>query len=462
MYKHSSLKRPGKVALASLVLSALLTTNASAWSEHTLISYPVLKTMPAVADAPAVKVETLEEFLTAEQNGLETFLANDEAWLRENDSYYHPLPDAIAFKAGGDTADIALRFMHAIRVNPESRMQPFVQLLPGQDTQGRRRMASSEVSVFKDLKYYDRMTFVELKPGEMVSPMDVVLTGNDEPDNGLDIGLLEDSNTETGKQYGFGVQAFGNPTLEYGTQAPFHMGLYHESSIIYALAPYFHDTFPSYRVHTLKALSEYAFKTGHDYWGWRFMGIGLHYIGDISQPYHSTLMPGVSTFSGLWTNMKDVAGFPQGKNDAIQLLSNRHMVIEKYQEVITKDAYKRNDFSSPIFTALETVGDVPEYDENTFVEVFANKSGDKADELAECLETWVPEKLVNDPSFELSGTEEADNIVPMIRAEFGEEGINAMSSMLAELMADHSSNTRSYVQSILSNAAVSTTAKTAK
>ncbi len=462
MSKHSSLKHPSKVALASLALSALLTTNASAWQQHTLISYPVLKTMPEVASAPKVKVETLEEFVIAEQKGLETFLANDEAWLRENAPHYLPRPDALAFKAGGDTADITMRFIHAIRVNPEARMEPFVQLLPGQDTQGRRRMASSEVAVFKDLKYYDTMTFVELKSGEMVSPMEVVLTGNDEPDNGLDIGLLEDSNTEIGKQYGFGLQAFGNPALEYGTQAPFHMGFYHESGIIYTLAPYFHDTFPSYRVHTFKKLSEYAFKTGHDYWGWRFMGIGLHYIGDIGQPYHSTMMPGDGTTSMLWTNMKDVVGLSQSKLDAIQLLSNRHMVIENFQQEVINDAYVRKDFSGPIFTALETAGDVPAYDENTFEEVFAKVSNDKAEVLAETLEKWVPEKMVSDPSFELDGTEEADHVTAMIRGEFGEEGVKAMSNMLADLMADHSSNTRSYVQSILSNTAVSTTAKTAK
>lgn len=451
MYKPFTLKPSGKLAVASLVVSALFSSHVSAWSEHTLISFPVLETMPEVADIPAVKVETLEEFLIAEQDGLEKALAQDEAWLRENSEYYHARPDAIAFKAGKDAADIEMRFKHAIRINPESRMQPFVQLLPNQEAQGKRRMASSEVAVFKDLSYWDNITFVELKSGEMVAPMAVVLTGNDEPDNGLDIGLLEDSNTEVGKMYGFGLQAFGNPALEYGTQAPFHMGLEHESGIIYALAPYFHDTFPDYRVHTLKMLSEYAFKTGHDYWGWRFMGIGLHYVGDMSQPYHSTLMPGVSTFAGLWDNFADILGFSGGKNDTIQLLSNRHMVIERYQEVLAKEAYQNNDFSNPIFTALKTEGDVPEYDNDTFIGVFAKRSNGKADRLADCLETWVPEKLVNDPSFELSGTEEAHNIVPMIRAEFGEEGINAVTAMLAELMADHSSNTRSYVKGILKN-----------
>jgi hypothetical protein len=459
MYKNSLFNGKGKIALASFIFTALLSTNASAWSEHSLITYPVLKTIPEVADQAPIKVETLEEFVRAEAKGLEKLLAKDEAWLRENYEHYLPRPEALAFKAdgsaedtmAGNSDDILMRFIHAIRINPEARVQPYVQLLPGQDMQGRRRMASTEVAVFKTLDNYDKMTFVEVNSGDMVTPIEVLVSANDDPDNGLDIGLFEDSNTEIGKQYGFGVQAFGNPTLEYGTQAPFHMAFYYESDVIFTLAPFLHRTFPNYRVHMYKALSQYAFQTGHDYWGWRFMGWGMHYIGDIAQSYHSTMQPGVGTMSSLWMNMKDVVGLPQSQTDAIQLLSNRHMVIEKFQETVAKDAYVNQDFSSQVFEALRTPGDVPEYNEYTFVEVFAKKSHDKADKLAGFLEQWVPEKLVSDPSFELSGTEEAETIVPMIRAEFGEEGVTQMTNMLTEFMVDHSANTRSYINAILSH-----------
>jgi len=446
---RNKLKSPIKVTLAAFVCSSMMVSNAMAWSEHSLITYPILNTMPEVADQAPIKVETLAEFVTAEAQGLERILATNEDWLRQNFPYYKPRPDALAFDAAN--SDLLTSFIHAIRINPNARINPYVQLLPGQDLQGRRKMASSEVAVFTNLDHYNAMTFVEVKSGDLVTPIEVLVSANDDPDNGLDIGLFEDSGTEVGKLYGFGNQAFGNPALEYGTQAPFHMGFYHESSVLFTLAPFLRDTFPDYRVHMYKALSEYAFSTGHDYWGWRFMGWGMHYVGDIAQSYHSTLQPGVSTASSLWTNAKDMMGYPQAKIDAIQLLSNRHLVLEEFQEIITRKAYEDNDFSNALFKALTKQTSVVEYTDKTFVEVFAKNSYDKSDKLADYLERWVPELLVSDPNFEVDGSKEIDMIVEMIRNQHGEEGITKMTNLLAEFMSDHNANTRSFVRSILSN-----------
>lgn len=443
----SSMKGPIKGTVGALLCSSMMVSNAMAWSEHSLITYPILNTMPEVAEQAPIKVETLAEFVTAEAQGLETLLATNEEWLRQNFPHYKPRPDTLAFDARNP--DLLTSFIHAIRINPNARVNPYVQLLPGQDKQGRRQMASSEVAVFTQLDHYNTMTFVEVKSGDLVTPIEVLVSANDDPDNGLDIGLFEDSNTPAGKMYGFGKQAFGNPALEYGTQAPFHMGFYHESSVLFTLAPFLRDTFPDYRVHMYKALSEYAFSTGHDYWGWRFMGWGMHYVGDIAQSYHSTLQPGVSTASSLWTNAKDMMGYPQAKNDAIQLLSNRHLVLEEFQEIITKKAYEDQNFSNALFKALTKETAVLEYTDATFVEVFAKNSYDKSDKLASYLERWVPQLLVSDPSFEVDGSKEIDMVVEMIREQHGEEGIAQMTNFLAEFMSDHNANTRSFVRSIL-------------
>jgi hypothetical protein len=61
----------------------------------------------------------------------------------------------------------------------------------------------------------------------------------------------------------------------------------------------------------------------------------------------------------------------------------------------------------------------------------------------------VPEKLVNDPSFEVDGSKEVDMIVEMIKEQHSEEGLTKMTNLLAEFMLDHNANTRSYVRSIL-------------
>ena len=55
------------------------------------------------------------------------------------------------------------------------------------------------------------------------------------------------------------------------------------------------------------------------------MGWALHYIGDLTQPYHTEPLPGVSPLSALWSVIT-------GRTDeVIQLVSNRHGVIESYQ-----------------------------------------------------------------------------------------------------------------------------------
>ncbi|KZL05352.1 hypothetical protein PsAD2_04277 [Pseudovibrio axinellae] len=436
-----------RLTLSVLLLNGAIVGHANAWSEHNLISYPVLQTMPEVAEQPPVAVETLAEFVVAEAQGLETLLAENEAWLREHFPHYKPRPDAIAFDAA--SSDLLLSFIHAIRINPDARLAPYLKLLPGQDTQGRRLMQASEVAVYSNLGDYRTMRFVEVKSGDRVTPLDVLASANDDPDNGLDIGLFEDNDTPAGKLYGFGQQAFGNPAVEFSSQAPFHMAFYHETSILYTLAPFLNETFPDYRVHMYKALSEYAFRTGHDYWGWRFMGWGMHYVGDISQPYHTTVQPGVSTASSIWTNTKDVMGFSQAKADAIQLLSNRHFVIEKFQAVITNNAYAEQDSGSVILKALTQQTPVVHYTDKTFVDVFAKNAYDKSERLADYLTRFVPAKLVSDTSFEVDSSEEIEQVVELIRAEHGLDGLSNMTNLLVELMQDHNANIRSFVKSVL-------------
>jgi len=422
-----------------------------AWSEHSLITFPILNSMDEIKGQQPVVVESLADFVNTEAAGLALLLQKDELWLRNNYPYYLPRPEQLKFTIQGNKSEKLQAFVKALRINPETRLQPYLQLLPGQGLAGRTRLASKAIAVYNDLSYYDKVTFVGLNAGERVAPIAVLVTANDEPDNGLDIGLFSDNQTEIGKQYGFGPQSFGDPNLDYGSQAPFHMGFYHESEVLFTLAPFLRITFPDYRVHQFKKLAEFAFATGHDYWGWRFMGWGMHYVGDISQPYHSRLQPGISTWSSMWINAKHVVGLPQSQEDAIQLLSNRHLAIENIQQALARAAYVNKDFSSPIFKALTKNIAVPAYSEFSFSQVFAKQSFDKSDELAELLERWLPYQLVSDPSFELSNAEEAGRLLELVKAQFGDVGIQALTLFIADLMADHNANVRSYSSAILTD-----------
>ena len=120
--------------------------------------------------------------------------------------------------------------------------------------------------------------YVALKAGESVPVLSVVATASNEPDYGLDINLCEDCPSDWGKVYGFGKLPFGNPTLYFSTQAPFHMGFYHQDWLIFKAAPFIKRTFPLMRIHQYSSLAALAFRTGHPYWGLAFYrpGFALH------------------------------------------------------------------------------------------------------------------------------------------------------------------------------------------
>jgi hypothetical protein len=75
---------------------------------------------------------------------------------------------------------------------------------------------------------------------------------------------------------------FGNPAVNISTQAPFHMGFYHQSALVYLAAPFVARTYPLLRVHQFFGLAELALRTGHPYWGWRLAGNAAHYVQDLT------------------------------------------------------------------------------------------------------------------------------------------------------------------------------------
>ena len=97
--------------------------------------------------------------------------------------------------------------------------------------------------------------------------------------------------------YGFGPQPFGDARFPYSSQAPFHMGFFHESAVVYAAAGFLQRSWPDWRAYQYMGLARLAFATGHPYWAYRFLGWGLHHVQDLTQPYHAKPLPGVELAS---------------------------------------------------------------------------------------------------------------------------------------------------------------------
>ena len=378
-------------------------TAALAWNDHTLGAYPALEALPEVKNAPAVQPESLEQLLAAEEEGFARVLQEVEAWSRKNVPGYPARPDGLEFQAGGPAETRRTRFLEALRVNPNIKTPLYVQPLPGAETAGRTPLPWQEVTLMREILAQTKTPFLTLPEGQPTPALEVVATATDEPDYGLDIGLWEDNNTEYGKRFGFGPQPFGNPKLEYSSQAPFHIGLFHEAGIIYALASFTKRTFPEHRIRLFQALARHAFQTGHPYWGWRFTGWGLHYIEDLTQPYHASLLPGVSVGRMLLINALNMLGAKGPQTRAVQLVTNRHLAVENHQYELLLELYRTGRPPHPVMQALQDVrldAAYPGFTPGYVREVLTKESHARAKKTDRTLEKSLPARLVSDPSYQ--------------------------------------------------------------
>lgn len=427
-----------------------LNMNLWAWSEHPLLAHQVLKRFPELSTAPDVEAKELKTFLIRNEQAIEKALAAQEAWAIANMPWYDPLPEALTFKATGNEEDILIRFYHAIRMNPNVKMRLYLHLIPGQEAGEKALYQPTELTTVSDVSEMKRTVYVMLQEGDRVSPLSVLVSANDEPDYGFDLGLYEDNNTPHGKIYGLGQQPFGDPNLEYGSQAPFHMGFYHEAGIVFKFGAFLRKTYPEYRIQLFKTLAETAFAAGEDYWAYRFMGWGMHYLGDLSMPYHTAPLPGTSTMRMLWINLKAMIGFPGAKDRAVQLVSNKHSVLERFQWLELRKAYEEGNMNHPMILALQNPVPMVEYADNFPAQVAAKNSVKVSKKVDKALKKWVPKKLVRDPKFEAPGSPELQDLLTAMEQYKGQEAIEQMGAAIAERFSNYSMHLESYYRAIQS------------
>ena len=445
----SVLSRFAKACLAWL--SIVAAGPAAAWSNHALCTWPALAALPRVAQAAPVAAEPLEDFLAAESNALATLLDEEERWARAHVPTYPARPDGLAFRADGATpVETRRRFLAALRVNPDVRLRLYVQVPPGGTSGDRRALGENAVTTLQRNETTRSNRYAELKPGEAVPVIDVVATASDEPDHGFDIGLWEDSGTPYGRLYGFGKQPFGaNPAVEFASQAPLHVGFFHEAGIVYKAGPFLQRTYPEYRIHLFQALAAHALRSGHPYWGWRFAGWALHYIQDLTQPYHARVLPGRSVAGMLWINTLYLAGWKGPREDAVTLVTNRHLALENYQLHRVRRAYLRGDTADAALTALRDASRDPPtpYADSAPRETITRESSAYADTLDDLLAKNLPRKYTSDPGYVFGETEPGVDLLAVV-AGAGPAGEAAITDALVRLLGNFGAHTRAFVRAL--------------
>jgi len=336
------------------IICFCLAQSVEAWQSHFLLTASSVANMPEIDRQPTVPAETLTEFLEAESEGLVSLLKDIDSWPHQVSSF-PPLPSLLTFKGRKDTQRSLLQqFTDRARIHPQGVSDMhydtlFVEYGPNAAHRIHNPLQLKDVvlaSIIKEIPIANP-PLEKVNPGELVSPYEIITSAVDEPDFGMDINLFEDNHTDFGENYKLGnTPGFINKDLIIGTQAPFHIGWYHENAWIKRFGPDITKMYPEYRIHFFVTLSQYAFKTGHLYWGYRFLGWAIHYQQDLSQPYHAKLVPGMSAMELLVANQEKV------KNR----VTNLHFALENYQYNLMRRALTEfninNNSSNPFLIAL--------------------------------------------------------------------------------------------------------------
>ncbi|RZJ10021.1 MAG: phospholipase [Rubrivivax sp.] len=413
--------------------------------------YRAFERMPEVAGAAAVKVEPLVDFLRDQETTIARTLDAQEAWAREHLVGHSPRPDPLRFfpDAKRSDADRRTAFLRALRLSPHSRLALYLQIDPRAPDASRPPLGAAQVGAVANSKG-STQRFVALQAGETVAPLAVLASACDEPDYGHDLNLFDDNPGNPG--YGFGKQPFGNPAVAIGSQAPFHMGFFHQGAVFNTLAPSFARTFAELRVQQYGGLAVLAWQTGHAYWGWRFAGLALHHVEDLTQPYHASAAPGATLGHMMWVNLKAQLGFPADRQGLVVLQGNRHFVLERFQtDWILDAAGKQRD--GPLEQALRDLSrDVryPPWGPGYVREVVAAEAFAAGPAADAAVVVGAPAKFVTDPNFDFAANE-AELGPELARDMQGQR--DGLQRQVAELLGHFGAHSRNALRGLLAQAA---------
>ncbi|MFI4962797.1 MAG: hypothetical protein ACHP6H_02955, partial [Legionellales bacterium] len=234
------------------------------------------------------------------------------------------------------------------------------------------------------------------------------------------------------------------------SQSAFHMGIYYEPSIVYKLSS-LARCYPEYRLNLYAALSKYAFKTGHIYWGYRFLGWSLHYLQDLTQPYHSTIAPGISTSTLVFYAALDFIGIQTPQSNLIQLVVDRHFSLENYAFYMFEGLVKTNKTSDMLEAIQDTSQDAlyPKYDAHYPRDVVAKQSFDKANAINAAIMASLPHKYVMESKYIFYVTEQTPPNLFLLEERQSHAPSSELPDQLKGIFQAFGSHTRNFVNYVL-------------
>ena len=407
-------RRWSAVGLAgpALFLSPIL---AHAWSQHYLMTAKALE-HPALTQEPGyeglrperlaskVKVESLESFLSKEQAGIAAVFKDYEAWILEKAKqtnrplrWANPFPFPADSRMGAPSREA---FLKAARLNPEATFPLVIRIFPGKPSQFTEVPATSvnrAVSPMPSFPAEDWVQRFDRVEGREIAARDALITYSDEPDWGFDQALWGH------KEYGYGELPYGK--LEgTASQAPFHMLFRHENIIMNAVAPELRDGMGIERFELFRRLAGFAFKTGHPYWGLRLTAWALHYVQDLTQPYHSRAVP---HGDWLWLLRYMISGDQERyRAETLSIAKNRHLMFEDAMAFALQQTWSerhplQDSLARRLSSGMVSYGEDVWRDSEKLLMAVASVAAKHARRVDACVENAFEARIVKDPAYAL-------------------------------------------------------------
>ena len=299
------------------------------WNTHAILTRASVDPLQISHLSKSVPVLPLEDFLSRARQELPGIVK----WHEELLAAKSGLPS----EPGSDDRQAwstEANFLAGLRLNPDHRIH-YVRVLHFDEVP---RDAAHDPS----REGPPGNAYVPVELHEPLLAHEVLVTFSDEPDWGMDQDLFSMN------RYGYGSPAFGAWTRT-SSQAPFHMAFLHEHPLVLGLLPRLRRSFLEERVRVFFRLADLAFQKDVGYWGWRFIAWALHYLQDLTQPYHATPFP-PSLFKILHRFLLDP--HPRGFVDRNRnVLVNHHILFEATVHFILNQAAK-NRADHAFFRAL--------------------------------------------------------------------------------------------------------------
>jgi hypothetical protein len=141
-------------------------------------------------------------------------------------------------------------------------------------------------------------------------------------------------------------------------------------------------------------------------------------------------------------------GFAKSRDNAVQLVSNKHTIIEEYQWQELRRAHQANESEHPFIMALQQGGDVIGFNSDFVREVASRRAVAQSREFDRVIKRNMPSYMVSDPRIEVSQLPEISRIVEIVAEQNGARSTDELNRIIADRFTDVSLSIRSLMFSV--------------